>query len=519
MQQLSGLDAAFLVLESGSTLAHVGSVCVLQGEPELTVERLREVVRSRLDWLPVCRRRLVTVPGGIDHPWWAEVSDLDLGYHVTGSRLPAGPGSSDQRLAGLVASLHERRLDRTRPLWEMHLVTGLSGGRVALYSKVHHAALDGIAGGDLLTALLDPSPVAPAATPCGPVAPTVPERAAYLTDQVPTPAWLLARGLLNLARWPFHAARLAARVVRAAPAVAGTLRPLTRELTARDVLGWLRAPRLWAPPTPFNAPISASRTCAFATLPLADVKTIRRGSELTVNDVLMTLVAGALRQWLLAHDALPAASLVAAVPVSVRGGRPGGVTGPAIPVAGRGSRDSANRLSFLLAALPTTLEGSADRLEAMRASLQRAKAGHAAIPRNLIADLTQLTPPVLGAAEWRLLVRLRALQWGGFNLVISNVPGPSRPLYLAGAELLAWYPVSAVADGQGLNVTVITYRGTVHVGLLACPELIPDLETMAGYLREEVAALVGSAPPATWSRNAPTRASARACDSSSRAVT
>jgi WS/DGAT/MGAT family acyltransferase len=210
------------------------------------------------------------------------------------------------------------------------------------------------------------------------------------------------------------------------------------------------------------------------------VKQVRAGTQLTVNDVVMALCAGALRRWLLAHAALPGSPLVSAVPVSVRTRDQRGALG--------------NQVSLMFAAVPTHLETAGERLAATHQAMAAAKEQHGALPARLLADVTQFALPVLANRAWRLSARLRLLERASpFNLIISNVPGPPRPLYLAGAELEAYYPVSAVSDGNGLNITVMSYRGMLHFGLVSCRELVPDLDAMAGHLREELDEMLAEA--------------------------
>jgi len=279
-----------------------------------------------------------------------------------------------------------------------------------------------------------------------------------------------------------HAVRVLNDVIRSSPAIAGTLKgPLAQLLPGAGDRGdnpVLPGPSLRAPRTPFNANITPHRRWAFTDLPLSEIKTVRRSSDqraddLTVNDVVMALCAGALRRWLLDHDALPSAPLVAAVPVSIRGDAEQGSLG--------------NQISFMLASLPTHLESPVERLPAVHSAMGVAKAQHGAIPAKLLADVSEFAMPVLANQAWRLSARLRLFQRvNPYNVIISNVPGPNVPLYLAGAELQAYYPVSAIFDGQGLNITVMSYRGTMFFGLVACRELVPDLDLLAEYLRAEL---------------------------------
>jgi diacylglycerol O-acyltransferase len=475
VEQLSGLDGAFLAMETRSVFGHVGSVCIVDAKSarsRLTLEHFTRVIESRLPLVPLFRRRLVTVPLGLDHPYWIDDPDFDIEFHIRELALPA-PGS-DRQLSEQVARLHARPLDRSRPLWEIYLISGLHGGRAAVYSKIHHAAIDGISGGDILTAVLDVSPEGRA----------LPESEVFEGERLPDPVSLLSRSAFALARQPLRAVRVATDLTRLIPGLANVLGPpLTQRLAGGDNKDLLSQTVMRAPKTPFNAPLSPHRRWAFTDLPLAEVKKLRgdhNRAGLTVNDVVMTLCAGALRRWLELHDALPAAPLVAAVPVSVRTTDQKGTYG--------------NRVSMMLAAMPTNLSDPGERLGAMHEAMRAAKDQHGAIPASLLADVSQFAMPALANQVWRLSARLRLLERvNPFNLIISNIPGPNVPLYFAGAELLAYYPVSALVDGQGLNITVMSYRGKLFFGLIACRELVPDLDVMAGYLRDELDALTSAA--------------------------
>ena len=478
MEQLSGLDGAFLAMETRSVFGHVGSVCIVDAltsdgsEPGMTLQHLTKVIESRLPLVPLFRRRLVMVPFGLDHPYWIEDPDFDIEFHVRELALPF-PGN-DRQLSEQVARLHARPLDRSRPLWELYLITGLHGGRAAIYSKIHHAAIDGVSGGDILTAVLDVSPQ-------GRELPTV---EAFVGELPPDTALLLARSAVNLARQPVQAFHLVSDLARSIPGIANAFgAPIAQLLGGKDDDDLLSQNGLRAPSTPFNAPISPHRRWAFADLPLGEVKTLRRGFDgagLTVNDVVLALCAGALRRWLQLHEALPAAPLIAAVPVSVRTKHQKGGGG--------------NKVSMMLAALPTNLTDPGDRLAAVHEAMRAAKDQHGAIPAGLLADVSQFAMPALANQAWRLSAKLRLFERvSPFNLFISNVPGPNVPLYFAGAELLAYYPVSAVVDGQGLNITVMSYRDNLYFGLVACRQLVPDLDVMAGFLRDELDALNAAA--------------------------
>jgi diacylglycerol O-acyltransferase / wax synthase len=472
VHQLSGLDAAFLAMETSSVYGHVGSVCVIDPStaPEpLTLERLQRVIESRLHLVPPFRRRLAEVPFGFDQPYWIEDPDFDIEFHVRELALPA-PGD-DKQLAEQAARLHARQLDRRRPLWELYLITGLKGGRAAIYTKVHHAAIDGVSGNDILAAVLD---VSPEGRELGDVPP-------WECDEAPGPLGLLARSALSLAGQPLRAARLTADLVKSVPALASSpARPalpvVDRFLPRRGQSAVLSQTRLRAPRTPFNASVTPHRRWAFCTVQLDDVKLVKKAAGATVNDVVMALCAGALRRWLLDHDALPDVPLIAAVPVSVRTEEQKGTGG--------------NRVSTMTAPLPTHLDDPLQRLQVCHEAMRAAKEQFGALPADLLSDVTEFAMPALAGQAARLAARLRLIEWlSPFNLIISNVPGPSVPLYYAGARLLAYYPLSAIADGQGLNITVMSYEKGMHFGLIADRKLVPDLDKMAGYLLDEIAAL------------------------------
>ena len=485
MQQLTGLDAAFLAMETRTVFGHVGSVCIVDPStaPEpFTLERFTRVVESRLPLVPLLRRRLVEVPLGLDQPYWIEDPDFDIEFHVRELALPS-PGS-DRQLAEQAARLHARPLDRSRPLWEIYLIFGLQGGRAAIYSKVHHAAIDGVSGNDILAALLDLSPK-------GRKLPDPPPRR---TERQPGGVELLARSAVSLTRHPVRAARLSVDLLRSAPALVvnpGRPRlPLVDRLLRRDGGVILSQPGLRAPRTPFNRSITQHRRWGFCHLPLSEVKRVKNALGITVNDVVLALCAGALRRWLRDHDALPEVPLIAAVPVSVRTEEQQGTHG--------------NRVSTMLAMLPTQLADPRDRVRAVHEAMRAAKEQHDALPANLLADVTQFAMPALAGQAARMAARLRLVERASlFNLIISNVPGPNVSLYYGGAELVAYYPLSAIVDGQGLNITAMSYRDTLFFGVIACRELVPDVDRLTAYLEEELRVLTGSLERSATRRGKP----------------
>jgi diacylglycerol O-acyltransferase len=464
MQQLTGLDAAFLALETPTTTGHVGGVCLLDpAGTSLDLASLTELMADRLPLVPVLRRRLLSVPLGLDQPYWVDDVDFDIEYHIRELALPA-PGS-DAQLAEQVSRLHARPLDRTRPLWEMYLITGLAQGRIAVYTKVHHAAIDGASGAELLTVLLDLSPAGR----------ELPQAAPFAPARSPRSAVLVARATARLAWRPVETIKLTNQLMRALPGLAPAMRPVVGGLLRLNQGdgATLRSTARRAPATPFNKPITAHRRFAFRSVDLATVKMVKNHFDVSVNDVVMAMCAGALRRWLIRHDALPSAPLVAMIPVSVRDEGSKGALG--------------NRVSAMLAVLPTDQESPEARVKIVHEATKIAKSQQAAIPQGLVDDISDFAPPALVARAARVMFATGVLhRLPPFNVCISNVPGPNVPVFLGGARLLAQYPVSVITDGQGLNITLVGYLGQLHFGLVSCRELIPDLDDLAEMLVDEL---------------------------------
>ncbi|WP_328710511.1 wax ester/triacylglycerol synthase family O-acyltransferase [Microbispora hainanensis] len=490
MRQLTALDAQFLSVESATTATHVAGVAILDPSASpsgaLTRDALIALLRERLHLAPPLRMRLADVPFGLDRPYWLDDPDVDLDAHVHETTLPA-PGG-ERELAAYVAGVHARRLDRGRPLWEAHLIHGLEGGRCALYTKVHHCAIDGVSGSEILTALLDPSPQPRRVeAPPAPVSPQVPGTLAMLagaiTRSIVQPVETLcslARAAADLDAIPVVAALPdARRLAQAARVIAGDARPLPA------------TPPLVAPRTPFNGPISAEREVALGSVPLAEIRRVARAFGMGPNDVVMTLCASALRRWLLAHDALPARPLVAAVPVTLRSRRP----------AGDPSRDAAwvgNRISAMITPLATDVASPAERLAAVRSALAAAKRRFAVSHRTWLDDVCAMVPNAFAALATPVVFRLAGVAGAGVNLIVSNVPGPRLPLYLCGARMIAYHPLSVVTDATGgISITCASYDGRLDFGVVACPARLPDVWSMIGHLREamdELLALLDDYP-------------------------
>jgi diacylglycerol O-acyltransferase len=403
----------------------------------------RRLVASQLEHLPPLRERLVRVPFGVDRPYWVDDPDLDLDNHIHHHALP-NPGGP-RELASLVGELAGTKLDQSRPLWKMWFIEGLDGGRVAVLTKVHHACIDGIAGAMMLGRLFstdrEESPVDSSTGEACDVAP------------LPSEAELLTLSLGSLITTPMRAAR----------AVRDTADSIGRLVRMRRARTWdTTALPFQAPPTSLNRSITARRSFAYCSVPLEQVRRIKKAFGVTVNDVVVALCGGALRAHLESRDELPEASLVAAIPVSAR--------------SEDQTESFGNAVSGMFATLGTNLKDPVERLHAVSRATRSAKDLHAVGLEDALMKWAGVPRPI----EFSLLVRL--ISWLDlsrrlppvFNLLISNVPGPPVPIYAAGAQLVACYPMGPLLDRIALNVTVLSCGGEVGFGFLTCPDVVED---------------------------------------------
>jgi len=456
-ERLSTLDASFLYLEELDTPMHVSGVLVLE-KPTGGVEALAALVEARLSLVPRYRQRVAEVPGHLANPVWVDDPDFDFAYHVRRSGLPR-PGTESQ-LLDVVSRLTSRPLDRTRPLWEAHLIEGLSGNRVAVVTKTHPALVDGLSAIDIGQVLLDVAPDAPA-----------PEPIEWRPERLPTGARLLAQALDEYARRP---SAIVDTALGAMSDVRGTAARLTG--VAGGLLRTARSAILPAPQSPLNASIGRQRRVAVARADLADVKQIRKAHAGTVNDVLLTVVTGALREWLLSRGepVVAGTSVRALVPVSLQDDE-----------SSRG-----NRVSSYLVDLPVGEPNPWVRLTRLAYAMRGVAAhGQSVSADNLIA-LTGFAPPTLHALGARAA---RGLSRRLFNLVVTNVPGPQVPLYAAGSQMLEVFPFVPLARGQGLSIGMTSYNGRVFFGLNADRDSVADVDVLADLIEQEVGELVETA--------------------------
>ena len=464
MHRLSALDAQFLAAESGNSGSQYCGLAIYQtnGEQPITAATMRQRLAERIGQCPPLRWKLVTVPFGLDRPMFVD-SEVNLQGHVRETTLAAP--ADDATLATEVADILSLRLDRDKPLWKLQVIHGMPG-RTAVVMTLHHAAVDGIAASEIFAAILD-GPVDKASAPGGDQAEVIPSQTA-----------LAAHGIASI---PLRRVR----ALRSAPATLAHLDqvPVVRSLPGVHILsqivrGDLSAKRLDAPRTRFNAELSATRSVAFGTVSLNDVKAVKNALGITVNDVVIALCAGALRRRLTSTRDLPTDPLVAYIPVSTR-------------LADAKDRYG-NAISSIIAPIPTHLAPARERLEFAHETFKRAKQRAREAPPTLLSDVNEPIPlPVFGVAARGLmeLVSSRFVR-PPVNLIISNVPGSPVKLTCHGAPLLAHYPMSLVFHGFTLNITVVSYDQGLDIGIVGDARTLPDAWDLMDDFRLELAELV-----------------------------
>jgi WS/DGAT/MGAT family acyltransferase len=450
-QRLTALDATFLYLEDRSAHMHVGAVAVFEGRPPAYRDLVR-LIASRLDRVPRYRQRLAFVPFELGRPAWVDDAHLDLEFHVRHTALPA-PGGEEQ-LERLAGRLFSQRLDRDKPLWELWLIEGFADDKFAVLSKTHHCMIDGVSGVDLATVLLDVDPDAGEPPPPAPWTPRpAPSRRELLRDAVR------------------EQVRNPVELVRGAMAPSTEGRKLLRELgeNAKPLLGLTQMGQ--APASSLNRALGPHRRWDMVSLDLATVKKVRASLGGTVNDVILAVVAGAMRELLRARGEGPDTDLRVMVPVSVRSAEARGSMG--------------NQVAAMFCNLPVTEPDPAIRLYRISREMQDLKNGKQAVGAMALTRLGDFAPPTLLAQAARLQTMTRF-----FNFVVTNVPGPQFPLYLLGRKLLVCYPAVPLAQGQTLGIALLSYFGTIGVGLLGDADGMRDLPALAAAIPRALGELV-----------------------------
>ncbi len=465
MQPLSGLDSSFLYLEDARQPMHVGSVLVFEGSMDF--ESFRQTMASRVHLVPRLRQRLAMVPFGIGKPYWVEDPAFNLDMHLQHVALPS-PGSWKE-LRGLAARLFSVPLDRSRPLWEMTFVEGLDQipqvppGSVAVINKIHHAAIDGVSGADMMGVLLDMTKEPRTFSPPPPRA----------IPPVPNELQVLSHTARKIMGKPSEIKRVAGELADALRA-AGKVRDKGVEVPPVPMT---------APPTPINHTITGQRIWNTALLELDRVKAIRKITGCTLNDVVLAICAGALRRYLDEKGELPGKPLIAMIPVSTRGDDEHGKMG--------------NKVSAMFLDLATDVSDPVERLKAIKEHTQGGKAFEKAGATRAFVDLWDFVPFGLANRVLRLYSRFRVSELHNpvFNVVITNVPGPQMDMYMAGHKLLASMGMAPLIDGMGLLITVLSYNGVLSISPTSSPAVMPDLDLFTRYLRESANELEAAVLP------------------------
>jgi diacylglycerol O-acyltransferase len=438
MDLISPIDAMFLLFESREHPMHVGGLQLFEppegAGPEFMSDIYEEMIANQ-DVQPTFRKHPATIFGGIANLGWAYDDEIDIDYHVRRSAL-ASPGRVRELLV-LTSRLHSSLLDRHRPLWELHLVEGLNDGRFAVYTKFHHALIDGVSALKLMQRALSTDPNDPE-----------------------------LRAVWNLPRRKRRAG---------ASSRLSTLMKIARSVVALgpSALSLARA-ALWeqqltlpfaAPRTMFNVKIGGARRCAAQSWSLDRVTTVKKAAGVTLNDTVLAMCAGALRYYLAEHSALPDTPLIAMVPVSLR--------------SQDESDSGGNMVGSFLCNLATNTDDPAKRLETISASMHRNKKVFSELPRLQALALSAFNIAPLSLAAVPGFV---ASAPPPFNIVISNVPGPAEPMYCRGARLDGNYPLSIALDGQALNITLVNNAGNLDFGLVGCRRSVPHLQRLLAHL-------------------------------------
>jgi diacylglycerol O-acyltransferase / wax synthase len=458
LDRLTAVDASFLAQEGPASHMHIGGIVICEG-PAPGYEEMLDHIRGRLHLVPRYRQKLAEPPFETGRPLWVDDPNFNLEYHVRQTALPS-PGDEGQ-LMRLVARIMSQQLDRSKPLWEMWIIEGLEDGGFALISKTHHALIDGISGVDLATVMFDLSPV-PAEVP-HPDEPWQPH-------DVPTGTELVAGGAVGLAKAATSGLAAAVSLVRNPSA---TLRALSEASQGLGEVAW--AGLNPAPDTPLNVEIGPHRRYRVVRNQLTDFKEVKNALGGTVNDVVLTVVTGALRDWLHSRGVrTEGLELRALVPVSTRGSDERGALG--------------NRITVMRGPLPVYIADPIARLRAVRAAMDGLKESKQAVGAEVLTGVQSFAPPTILAQASRLNFSTRL-----FNLIVTNVPGPQLPLYVRGREMHDVFPVAFLPKGHGLAIAIMSYNGQMNFGLLGDYDALPDLDRIGDGIEASLAELLSLA--------------------------
>lgn len=462
MHRLSGTDALFLAGETPAWHQHIAGLSIIdpRGVPEFSYDAMLRSIGERLPLIPKLTWKLREVPLGLHRAVWIPDPNFDVRRHIRriGVPSPGGP----REAAETVGQILSTQLDRRHPLWEIWYVDGLVNGRVGLVMKYHHCLLDGVAGSGMASLLFD-FEQSPQKSEIPALPPAEPE---------PSDAYFFLQNLVSSVAAPWRAARYSVRLARRGVdaigyALSSRLKP--------DVSAMMQAPR-----TSFNRSIGARRSMAFASVALRDVKALREHYDVKVNDIVLALCSGALRVYLDDRNELPDRTLTAGVPVSTR-------------TQGDDSLD--NQISYMVVPLATDLNNPIERLLAIQRHTRAAKEMSAALREHPIGSIGQAAPPWVLAAAMRLAYESHLLSYvpGMMNTIVSNVPGPTFPLYLAGARLTGIFSASVILEGMGVNMTIFSFDDRVDFGIHVDPDLVPDPWALAAGIPDALIELMAAA--------------------------
>jgi WS/DGAT/MGAT family acyltransferase len=460
MEQLTGQDASFVYTETPRSPMHIGGIAIYDpSEIEGGFQRFKNIlgfIEDRLHLAKTFRRKLVNVPFNLDHPYWVEDRDFDLEFHLRHIRLPE-PGDWRQ-LCIQAARLHARPLDLTKPLWEFTVIEGLDAipglpkGSYAIVTKIHHACIDGVSGSDIVEAIhsLEPNPPKPA-----------PPEQPWKGENNPNPLELMTRAQINNMTQPF---RFAEMMTRAVPSMGRFNRGLLEQkfTVNADI-----------PRTRFSGVISSHRVVEGRSFELSHIKAIKNlVPDATVNDVVLTIVGGALRKYLESKKELPNKTMIAMAPISVRGKE--------------GKNALGNQVAAMTVRLGTDIDDSLQRLAHVHDSAMASKEMTNAIGAKLMTDFSQFIPSTTAALATRLYTELAMAEnvSQAFNCVVTNVPGPQFPLYMAGARLVTQYGLGPIFDGMGVIFPVFSYGGQITISFNSCRNMVPDPDVFSGFIQD-----------------------------------
>jgi diacylglycerol O-acyltransferase len=468
LDRLTSIDASFLHQEGEASHMHIGAVLIFEGPPPDFTDFL-DHVRGRLHLVPRYRQKLATPPLETGRPLWVDDPSFNLEYHVRHTALP--PPGTEEQLFLLASRIASQQLDRAKPLWEQWLVEGLSDGRFGLISKTHHSVVDGVSGVDLASVLFDFE-----REPRPPEADLEPWR----PQPEPSGAELVLAGMRGMVT---AGAGLVTRAIGAATHPATTLGLVRDAVEGVGEIAW--AALNPAPETPLNVPIGPHRRYAVVRQELRDYKEVKNALRGTVNDVVLTVVSGALAGWLQTRGIrTEGLEMRALVPVSVRTDDQRGTLG--------------NQLAAMRAPLPIYIEDPVARLEFVRAAMDGLKESKQAVGAATLAAVNNLAPPTVLAQASRLNFSTRL-----FNLIVTNIPGPQVPLYVLGRKLDDLYPVAFLPENHGLAIAIMSYNGGIDFGLLADYDAVPDVQLIADGIDAALQELLAAAKGKSRPRRAP----------------